>query len=81
MEDTLLSEAVPRMKPKTSPLTSLNSAVKEQAALWTKSKAFVMDAHSLAREKLTEEMQQHFCASSDFPEFSAAEEEAMLHKE
>ncbi|POM80667.1 Hypothetical protein PHPALM_1469 [Phytophthora palmivora] len=40
-----------------------------------------MDAHSLAQEELNEEMQQHFCASSDFPEYSAAEEEAMIHKE
>ncbi|ETN12703.1 hypothetical protein PPTG_08779 [Phytophthora nicotianae INRA-310] len=116
MEDTLLSEAVPRMKPKMSSMTSLNAAAKlaqlnlegsledvaathfseasafpefspmedtllGQAVPRIKSKVFIMDAHSLAHEKLTEEMQQHFCASSDFPEYSAAEEEAMLHKE
>ncbi|KAK1944092.1 hypothetical protein P3T76_004004 [Phytophthora citrophthora] len=59
MEDTLLGQAVPRIK----------------------SKIPVVDAHSIAQEELNEEMQQHFCASSDFPEYSAVEEGAMLHKE
>lgn len=58
MEDTLLSQAIPRIQ----------------------SKAPVMDAHACAQEELNEEMQQHFCESSDFPEYSAAEEEAMMHK-
>ncbi|KAG2884810.1 hypothetical protein PC114_g19944 [Phytophthora cactorum] len=52
-----------------------------QAVPRTKPNILVMDTHSLAHEKLTEEMQQHFCASSDSPEYSAAKEEAVLHKE
>lgn len=68
----LLSEIEPRIKARQSTSASL-----QRNQIWD----FVMDAHSLAREKLTEEMQQHFCASSDFTEFSAAEEEATMHKE
>eukprot|EP00644_Phytophthora_capsici_P001782 jgi/Phyca11/505611/fgenesh2_kg.PHYCAscaffold_14_\ len=59
MEDTLLGQAVPRIKVKIP----------------------VVDAHSMTQEELNEEMRQHFCAPSDFPEYSAAEEGAMLHKE
>ncbi|CAH0482406.1 unnamed protein product [Peronospora belbahrii] len=40
----------------------------------------VLDAHTMAVEELTLEMQQHFCEPSDFPEITIAEEEVMLQR-
>ncbi|GMF19964.1 unnamed protein product [Phytophthora lilii] len=60
MEDTLLSEAVPRMKPKASTMTSLNGAA--------------ASAQLNLEGTLEEVASSHFSESSAFPEFSPAED-------
>ncbi|KAG6614576.1 Mitochondrial-processing peptidase subunit beta [Phytophthora cinnamomi] len=60
MEDTLLSQAVPRMKPKSSTMTSLNGAAAR--------------AHLNLEGTLEEVASSHFSESSAFPEFSPMED-------
>ncbi|CAI5730030.1 unnamed protein product [Hyaloperonospora brassicae] len=50
-----------------------------EAVLRTKTPAPVYDAHAKAEQQLMAELQQHFCESSNFPENTLAEEEALLH--
>ncbi|KAI9906780.1 hypothetical protein PsorP6_003164 [Peronosclerospora sorghi] len=59
IEDTLLSETLPRIETPEP----------------------IMDAHAMAEDLLTLEIQQHFCQPSDFPEYTPAEEEAILHRQ